>query len=102
MNATGLFIRRPVMTALLMAAITLHVVLAAPKRAVALAVAGTLMLYLQGLFLLLLAAEGVLALRRRQLRLVGAVVERLNQVTARPEDTSGGGAAPGQGKEAET
>jgi len=35
-------------------------------------------------------------------RLVGAVVERLNQVTTLPEETGGGGAATGQGKEAGT
>lgn len=64
---------RPYGLAVAAAAVTLHVVLAAPRRAVLLGVTALLVLYLQGLFVLLLVAEGVLVLRRRQWRLVAAL-----------------------------
>ena len=64
---------RPYSLALAAAAVTLHVVLAAPRRAVLLGVAAALTLYLQGLFVLLLVAEGLLVLSRRQWRLAVAL-----------------------------
>lgn len=65
---------RPYSLALAAVAVTLYAVLAAPRRAVLLGVAAALTLYLQGLFVLLLVAEGVLVLSRRQWRLAVALV----------------------------
>jgi mannosyltransferase len=65
---------RPYAMALLTAAVTLHVVLAAPRRAVLLFIAAVLTLYLQAMFVLLLIAEGIVALRRRAWHLVAALV----------------------------
>jgi mannosyltransferase len=64
---------RPYALALCAASVTLLLTLTSPRRTVLLFLAATATVYLQGLFVLLLVAEGVILLRRRQLRAVAAL-----------------------------